>query len=283
MSGYICRSCRISLRRTLRSPRFRSIPTARTHTTDSLFEEDGMRAMGAAAEFKEDGKSRNDDQEQDRELQSSKKQLLDVEALLSKPTWSVRSLIPDDNVLPEDEITPEKLHHLLRLSALPLPKSSAEEAKMLKILHSQLHFVRDIQKVNTDGVEPLRSIRDETEEGIKEITIGMEQLKEAFAKEDIVGKNRRPRRRRDIKVDTKGVEDWNVMGSAAETVEMNGSRYFVVRSGKGQAEKSRLNPAEWRSIMHENAGEVEDLPEGSDMSAETGSKDAHVLDQELKS
>jgi Asp-tRNA(Asn)/Glu-tRNA(Gln) amidotransferase C subunit len=158
--------------------------------------------------------------------------LLDIDALLSKPTWSVRSLLPDPNSPPSEEIAPTKLHHLLRLSALPLPTSPEEEAEMLKTLHSQLHFVKDIQKVDTEGVEPLQSIRDETEEGAKDITIGMNELKEAFEKEEIKGRNRRPRRRRVEVVNTNGVEDWDVLGTAGEKVELAGGQYFVVRSGK---------------------------------------------------
>jgi Asp-tRNA(Asn)/Glu-tRNA(Gln) amidotransferase C subunit len=158
--------------------------------------------------------------------------LIDINALLSKPTWSVRSLLPDPNAPPSEEITPAKLHHLLRLSALPLPTIPKEEAEMLKTLHSQLHFVKDIQKVDTEGVEPLQSIRDETKEGVKDITIGMEELKEAFEKEEIKGRNRRPRRRRVEVVDTNGVADWDVLGTAGEKVELAGGQYFVVRSGK---------------------------------------------------
>src|SRR4030081_3089495 len=88
---------------------------------------------------------------------STSKEPLDIAAVLSKPSWSVRSLLPDPFVPPAEEITPKQLHHLLRLSALPQPKSPEEEAEMLKTLHSQLHFVRDIQSVITDGVEPLQS------------------------------------------------------------------------------------------------------------------------------
>jgi Asp-tRNA(Asn)/Glu-tRNA(Gln) amidotransferase C subunit len=141
-------------------------------------------------------------------------------------------LLPDPVTPPSEEITPAKLHHLLRLSALPLPKSPKEEAEMLKTLHSQLHFVKDIQKVDTEGVEPLQSIRDETEEGVKDITIGMEELKEAFEKEEIKGRNRRPRRKRAEVLDTYEVEDWDVLGTAGETVEFAGGKFFVVRSGK---------------------------------------------------
>src|SRR3954454_3409908 len=123
MSRAIYLRCRVSLRRGLRTPRS-CPPSTRAH--------------------------------------SSVKEPLNVGALLSKPTWSVRSLLPDSSNPPAQEITPQKLRHLLHLSALPQPKSPVEEAEMLKTLHSQLHFVRDIQSVDTEGVEPLQSIRDET-------------------------------------------------------------------------------------------------------------------------
>lgn len=171
---------------------------------------------------------------------------LDIKALLATPTWSVRSLLPDPEAppAPDDEITPKKLHHLLRLSALPLPKSKEEEDAMLATLHSQLHFVRDIQKVNTDGVRPLQSIRDETPEGMEEITIDMESLKEAFAKEEIKGRNKRPRRKRaEARLErVPGVEDWDPLSTAKEIVERGGGRYFIVRSGKGTPTEKPLDP-----------------------------------------
>lgn len=163
---------------------------------------------------------------------STPKEPFDIATVLSKPSWSVRSLLPDPSNPPAEEITPKQLHHLLRLSALPRPKSPEEEAEMLKTLHSQLHFVRDIQSVNTDGVEPLQSIRDETEEGIKDITIGLDDLREALQAEEIKGRNKRPRRKRDERVDTNGVEDWNVLGTASKKVETPLGRYFIVKSGK---------------------------------------------------
>lgn len=105
---------------------------------------------------------------------------------------------------------------------------------MLETLHAQLHFVRDIQGVDTRGVEPLQSIRDETVEGREESSIGVEELREALEAEEIVGRNRRLRRKpgRGVKVDTKGVEDWDVLGTAGEVVENGLGRFFVVRSGK---------------------------------------------------
>lgn len=125
------------------------------------------------------------------------------------------------------EVTTKQLHHLLRLSALPPPKDEQEEQKMLSTLSSQLHFVKDIQNVDTSGVEPLRSLRDETVEGEKESELGLEAMKDALAKEEIRGKHHKRIRRKRAPVEN--VEgEWDVMGSATQKV----GRYFVVEGGK---------------------------------------------------
>ncbi|EED15439.1 conserved hypothetical protein [Talaromyces stipitatus ATCC 10500] len=157
----------------------------------------------------------------------------DIAALLAKPTWSVRSLLPNthDPTIPLS-ITPHKLHHLLRLSALPQPADKAEETSMLRTLEAQIHFVKSIQDVDTKNVSPLRAIRDESREAIKESTISMEALKEALAKEEVVG------RRKKIQRQTTTLEneypshaesdqwDGNALGSASRTA----GRFFVVQS-----------------------------------------------------
>lgn len=103
---------------------------------------------------------------------------------------------------------------------------------MLKTLSSQLHFVKEIQKVDTTGVIPLRSLRDETKAGMKEQEIGLEDLKGALEQEEMRGTYyKRTRRRQDASVDTKGAEDWDVLGSAERKV----GRYFVVETGKTTA------------------------------------------------
>ncbi|KAI8248249.1 hypothetical protein K4K56_011099 [Colletotrichum sp. SAR 10_98] len=157
-----------------------------------------------------------------------------IQQVLAQPTWSVASLLPksdDSRSTAGEPITRSKLHHLLRLSALPLPETEAEEAAMLRTLHSQLHFVRDVQSVDTSGVEPLRSLRDETTEGIAEATIGLQQLSEALGKEVRFGHKKRPKRQRGNKVDTKGVEDWNPLETASRTA----GKYFVVQSKKEES------------------------------------------------
>lgn len=181
----------------------------------------------------------------------------DVHAILAKPTWSVRSLLPSSSSEPTTTptITKEQLHHLLRLSALtltptPEPRASSadsstnnnqtqiqqqqeeEEQQMIRDLQAQLHFVRAIQSVETRGVEPLRSIRDDTADGRREVTIGLEQLRDVLAQEDTVGHRRRPRRRRYHAADTAVTETsgadgaWDVLGEASRTAR----GYFVVRS-----------------------------------------------------
>ncbi|KAL2140970.1 hypothetical protein VTI28DRAFT_3015 [Corynascus sepedonium] len=190
----------------------------------------------------------------------------DPYTLLSKPTWSIRTLLPTPSssstttttTQQQDEeppiVTPEQLAHLLRLSALPQPpdslspeEKSLQTRRMLADLDAQLHFVRDIQRVNTEGIDPLPSIRDETAAGLREAAVTVETLRRALAEEEVVGRCRRPRRRRGNTSEgssatrthtgkgggqlkpIEGVEDWDVLGTAAETV----GRYFVVRSGTG--------------------------------------------------
>lgn len=155
---------------------------------------------------------------------------VDIDSLLSKDnaTWSVTSLLPQGNThrdLPI--ISRTQLHHLLRLSALPMPKDEAEENMMIETLRSQLHFVKDIQSVETSGVEPLQAIRDETTAAIRERTIGVETLSQSLDNEEIKGRNKRPRRKRDSSVQPEGV-DWDALGHAERKV----GQYFVVNSGK---------------------------------------------------
>ena len=96
------------------------------------------------------------------------------------------------------------------------------------------------------------AIRDETEEGIREITIGVEQVKDALEQEVFVGRNRRPRRRTGGVGDLQRVEDWDVLGTAGEKVEGPTGRFFVVRIGKGKiSEKPQVKEID--GIVDENA------------------------------
>lgn len=153
-----------------------------------------------------------------------------IKEMLSNPQWSVKALLPsEEQINAISEVTPKQLHHLLRLSALPPPATPEEEAKMLRDLKSQLYFVKEIQKVDTTGIAPLCSIRDETATAEKENEISMETLKEAFVREEVVGKHyKRIRRRKDLHLDARGVEDWDVLGQASKKV----GKFFVVEGGQ---------------------------------------------------
>jgi len=155
---------------------------------------------------------------------------IDVAELLSRPTWSVFSLLPPRGQVPPaaPEITPRQLHHLLRLSALPPPRTPAEESRMLATLSSQLHFAKEIQKVDTTGVEPLRSLRDETRAGEEEAELGLDRLRAALDEEEVRGKFHRRIRR--MKRPERGDEEdgWDVLSAAERKV----GRVFVVEGGK---------------------------------------------------
>jgi Asp-tRNA(Asn)/Glu-tRNA(Gln) amidotransferase C subunit len=162
-----------------------------------------------------------------KDAKDAMKQQINVDELLSKPSWSVASLLPKENASDPLEVSSKQLRHLLKLSALPPPKDDSEETKMLTTLSSQLHFVKEIQKADTTGVEPLQSLRDETAEGEQNAELGLEALKEALAAEDVRGKfHPRIRRRRD-RVEVKK-DEWNVLGTAGKKT----GRYFVVEGGK---------------------------------------------------
>lgn len=170
-----------------------------------------------------------------------------IREFLHQPTWSVKSLLPDASVPSQQQqqqqqtptITARELHHLLRLSALPQPKSTAEESSLLETLQTQLHFVREIQKVDTTGVEPLVSISDETAEAQAENTITLADLREELDAEEKVGRNGRVRRvARGEDVEATKAESWDLFKMAeGKTV----GRYFVVRrhkEGKKETESS---------------------------------------------
>lgn len=160
-------------------------------------------------------------------------------SLLPPPSWSISSLLPDKTAPVEPPITPEKLRHLLRLSALPEPESPEEEAQMLADLHEQLHFVKHMQQVNVEGVEPLQAIRDETVGAELEAEVTIEKLKYALGQEELIGKHyKRLRRKNDGLADGESIEDkitpkdWDPLKHAQRTI----GRYFVVDRNRSEAE-----------------------------------------------
>ena len=140
----------------------------------------------------------------------------ETERMLAKPSWSVGSLFVSETSdrTGEECVTSKQLHHLLRLSALPLPESRAEEEDLLNDLGSQLQFVKAIQQVDTEGIEPLVALRDETEEGQQEAEITYDTLRDEFQKEEVLGERRYIRRRSEAKVKENDTESWDVLACA---------------------------------------------------------------------
>ena len=153
----------------------------------------------------------------------------EIKGLLATPSWSVKALLgKPETSSPQAQIAPDQLHHLLRLSALPPPQDTEEEAEMISTLESQLHFVKAIQSIDTTGVEPLQSIRDETTQGREETEVTMDTLKDEFEKEEIVGFAKRIRRKKlaeDRNPEEK--QNWDPLALAPHKL----GRYIVVKTG----------------------------------------------------
>jgi Asp-tRNA(Asn)/Glu-tRNA(Gln) amidotransferase C subunit len=118
------------------------------------------------------------------------------------------------------------------LSALPQPVDKAEETSMLRTLEAQIHFVKSIQNVDTKGILPLRAVRDESREAIKEATISLETLKEALAKEEVVGRRKKIQRQttRIEDADASHVESDQWDGNALASATKTAGKFFVVQS-----------------------------------------------------
>lgn len=99
---------------------------------------------------------------------------------------------------------------------------------MLSTLDSQIHFVRDVQSVDTTGVAPLRSIRDETEEGFKESTITTHDLQETLGREFYVGRQRKIQRAKVERISQPDGDTWD--GDALKYATKTMGKYYVVQS-----------------------------------------------------
>lgn len=99
---------------------------------------------------------------------------------------------------------------------------------MISDLQSQLRFVRAIQEVDTEGVEPLVALRDETEAGEKEGTIGLAEMSGELEKEEVVGMRGRIVRRRGAEVKKKEGGDLDLLAQAPRKL----GRYVVVDTAK---------------------------------------------------
>ena len=161
-----------------------------------------------------------------------------VRRFLEKPRWSVRSLKPQaEDTTKLEEITSHKLKHLLRLSALPLPANEKEETEMTRTLSSQIHFVKAMQGIKTDGVAPLRALREEHTVAQEEKTVRLADLQHELGAEKHIGRNGKVRRvpgseSEEVKSKILEAEDWDPFKmSVAE--KKNIGKYFFVRKEKG--------------------------------------------------
>lgn len=104
---------------------------------------------------------------------------------------------------------------------------------MLEDLEDQIHFVKEIQRVDASNVEPLQSILDESPEAVKEKTVGLQQLKTAMSKERVIGRHKRIQRIEGERNERPDGDAWdgNALGYASRTK----GKFFVVDTGKGNS------------------------------------------------
>lgn len=111
---------------------------------------------------------------------------------------------------------------------------------MLETLESQIHFVKEVQKVDTTGVEPLVAIRDETAEAIQEQTITLDKLKPYLDQEERIGNNGTIRRRKITEMITDSGWDPFELGDGKETRKRG--KYFFVKKGKDKENAPAVLP-----------------------------------------
>lgn len=155
-----------------------------------------------------------------RMVSSAAKTNEDIEAMLATPCWSVASLLGSPEAGRETpKVTQKQLHHLSRLTALPIPTSAEREAKLISDLQSQLRFVQAIQEVDTEGVEPLQR-----SEAMKENEIGLETLRHEFERERVVGKRGRIVKEKAQQEDGLEMNYWDPVAQASRKI----GRFIVV-------------------------------------------------------
>lgn len=135
----------------------------------------------------------------------------------------MESKVSDDEL---SALTTDRLQHLLRLSALPPSQSISDTQEKLSTLHSQLGFVKDVQSVDTKGVQTLQSLRDETIVASQETSVDIESVKHVLNSERLIGKHYK-RLRTETRRPPIDSDSWDVLGHAERKV----GNYFVVKSG----------------------------------------------------
>lgn len=93
---------------------------------------------------------------------SKKARSAEIESLFESASWSTKNMLSRSGSV--QSVTSGQLEHLLKLSALPLPKSSKDQMDILEDLTEQLHFVKKVQEIDTSGVQPLKNLTAEQDE-----------------------------------------------------------------------------------------------------------------------
>ena len=143
-------------------------------------------------------------------------------------------MLPESKTDQPSLVSRDQLHHLLKLSALPTPKSEKEEFTMLKTLENQIHFVEEVQSIDTTDVEPLVAIRDESADNIKDEMITLEKLQPYLDQEEKVGNNGTIRRKKPATMIKDSGWDPFKLGDGEESRRKG--KFFFVRKDKTQAE-----------------------------------------------
>jgi Asp-tRNA(Asn)/Glu-tRNA(Gln) amidotransferase C subunit len=158
----------------------------------------------------------------------SKSPGVDLNEFLGSPGWKIDDLLPasrgkSPDVIDDISITPETLRHLLRLSGLPPPKSCEEESNLLSALHDQLHFVRHVQSVPTEGVKPLIRVGNEPQPRDEIGVLRYEECVEESKSENIPGLE---------------WTSWDVCGLKGGSHEGREEGWFIVREEQTSSEEA---------------------------------------------
>ena len=127
----------------------------------------------------------------------SKSTGVDLDDIVGSPGWKIDDLLPprapSSEHTSDNSITPETLRHLLHLSGLPPPQSTTEESNLLSALRNQLHFVRHVQSVPTENINPLIRIGHESDPEVDTVSVlSYEECVEESKSEEIPGLEWKP-------------------------------------------------------------------------------------------
>ena len=101
---------------------------------------------------------------------------------------------------------------------------------MLRNLAAQLHFVQDVQNVNTDGIDPLCAVRDETFKAEAEQEVSVADLTEVLDREERVGFGGRIRWKKGMRATDAAKDAAEEDYDALCLAERKAGRYFIVQS-----------------------------------------------------